>query len=1378
MSIITSKVRTGIVFSLFIFGAFLFAISSIYSPVTLAQGVSLTEEAPQTSSIEIDMNVGAVFRYGLGDGRRLSQQGYSSGFFYNQTFVIDARVDAEVVAPAPGNFALIAQVDNSKPDFLHSVQMIWDADNWHVEYGDFPMGRPGTPFAFSSRLLKGFKGDWYLSEKVSISAIHSQVSGNLETRTYRGSTVESTLNYSFHTEGNQFVDQPYGTNLNGLEYYELGTTYVEGFTDVSFGFQIDPELLQLLQESELGFLFDKIAVDPEITLNPELYYSIIPTEQEYFLALKIEYIAVLRELLFELIDDYNDESGLPIEQLQDYPFNQDTEFERAFLERLATKTELRVNNLIFQTNDSSNHRFYSLHIKDIVEESLIIEVTDGDDFVEITDPALVGYDATLYADIGVIELIFPNDFFQNRDNRMRVTFSYNRSATPFFVLGFAVLRNSEKVFLNGQLLQRDIDYLMEYEQGVLVLIQNLGEDDELRIEYETARGGIFGFTEFGRSFTGLNFHSEPVEGFELDVDLMQAHDSLKSGVDLDALQTMPNTHTVLGISGKISSDIIQGEFDIGVSQNLFPTDNNMRANQLNFVHVIEVIEIEEHVITLIGHRNGLHVFDGVSWTNYGILEGLAGQEVFDIEFDGNALYFGTSGGLTTLRINQGNPMPSFARKRNWSTYDERDGIPGTRINSVWVDRDTIWVGTDQALGSVKLADIREFDQWLYYQRSDNPEMPSNKILGIQETPNAIYFGTDRGLFSISRGNDDFSAVTAFQGLEVRDLVAVEENLYVATDNGLFEVTRQGIVRTLVSDLEINSVAVLGDEVWYSADEGLVGLESGRVRVTQGRPVTAIAAGPDSIWAGERADPETYFLFLYDVKRPSEYRLYQDVETQLDGRAENRFRDIPAEGHRDHGIFGRVILRKAIGNLVLQGSLEGITPQFSPVGGLNRQDHLRMNLTGTYPISPGIQMRAIHEEGLFDIFEEPTLTISDIIGFDFAPSGTSTNIQVNSTIRQSDSDFTSDGFDKRDFSFSVGLGQSLFNELISLNLNFDRDMINNYRRPLYSSIRSNFDTDLVISPLPGLTFGTGYQRPISFQFGERRSEHNIDWRANWTKAYPTTAFTIQTTAGYSGSTSIPTTEDARRSMSHSANLSVESNSVRLGSMRLSPGIILNGSATNPFSSTANLDYEGVGSLRFDTQGFDGNVSFTKSFLTQGRTELTRHKDTMNINLEYLGFADIDPSISFTGGLDTFVHPLLGEKKNGNYSISLSLAWRSAGPISADLFVARDFLKSDRDESVTYILDQTIWYRLAPGIEPSLGLRFDYQEGVSFGNTVSALNGQIDLGGTFSVLGGLQADIKSIFLFTLDSLSERDTNSSYLIEFQIGCDVVLAAPIGCR
>ena len=577
--------------------------------------------------------------------------------------------------------------------------------------------------------------------------------------------------------------------------------------------------------------------------------------------------------------------------------------------------------------------------------------------------------------------------------------------------------------------------------------------------------------------------------------------------------------------------------------------------------------------------------------------------------------------------------------------------------------------------------------------------------------------------------------------------------------------------TLISDVSINSIAVLNDEVWYATDEGLIGTESGRVRVTQGRPITAITNGPESIWAGERADPETYFLFLYDVRRPSDYRLYQDVETRLDGRADNRFQDIAAEGHRDHGVFGRVILRKAIGNLVLQGSLEGITPQFSPVGGLNRQDHLRLNLTGTYPISPGIQMRAIHEEGLFDIFEEPTLTISDIIGFDFSPSGTSTNIQVNSTLRQSDSDFTAEGFDRRDYSFSVGIGQSLFSELISLNLNFDRDNINNYRRPLYSSIRSNLSGDLVISPIPSLTLGAGYQRPNTLQFGERHSEHNIDWKINWTKAYPTTVFTIQTAAGYSGNTSIPTENNASRSMSHSGNLSIESNSIRLGSMRLSPGVILNGSATDPFGNAANLNFEGIGSLRFDTLGFDGNINYTKSYLSQKRSDLTRYKDTLGFNIEYLGFADIDPSISFTGGLDTFVHPLLGEKKNGNYSVSFSLAWQSAGPISADLFIARDFLKSDRDESVTYILDQTIWYRLAPGIEPSLGLRFDFQEGVSFGNTVSALNGQIDLGGNFALFQDWNADVKSIFLFTLDGLNERDTSSSYLVEFKIGRDFSL-------
>jgi len=1328
----------------------------------------------QTASYELDGDVGWVFRYGFGDGRGFTNPDHSLGFFFNQQIQLDAKVNTEIDQPTAGILELSAQLDNSKPDFLQNVGMIFEADNWNAEFGDFPMGRAGSPFAVSSRQLKGFRLNWFLSDRVTISGIYSQVAGNVEVKVFRGSTVESSITYAYYPPDQPFVEKPYSSNLDGLEYFELGPSYVEGFSTVNVSFLVDNALRDLLNQYELEYLFDPIGFSPEQELEPDVYYTVIPAEDEYFLALRTKYIDILRELIFELIDEYNENSGLPVDEWQDYPFYQDTEFEREFLEQLSRQTEIRVDQQIFDPSESQNRRFYALPAKEIVEETLVVEVLIDEEFLSVEDPTLIGYEANLYSEIGILEFNFPQIFFEERDNAVRVQYSYDQASADSYVLGTNVLHNSEKVFLNDRLLQRDVDYFVLFESqpplefALLILLASLGEDDVLRIEYEVARSGFGGSGPFGRSFTALNLQGEPFDGFTLNVDLMQAHDSLRDGLDIVGLQTMPNTHTVLGVSGVFTNDILDGNFDIGVSQNLFPPDNNLRVNQPNEINVIKVLEIDGHELVLFGHRNGFHLFDGVTWSKFGTQEGLLGQEVYDIEYANNTIYLGTSGGLTTISLSAGSPVPSFARKRSWVSFDERDGIPGTNVRAVLVDGNRIWVGTDQALGTVELSQMTDFEQWTYYQRADYPEIPSDRIRHIERLNSTIYVGTDQGLFAIDGRTENVVSIPNLQSLNINDMLVANEILYVATERGVFEVRGFQGARSLISDEAVNSIAWYNGEVWYATDQGLAGVVSGRVRVTNGRPIAALAAAVDAVWAGERANAEDMKLFLYRVVRPSDYRLYQDVETRLDGRTANRYQDIPKQGHRDHGVFGRLVLNKRLGDLSLQGSIEGVTPQFSPVGALNRQDHLRLSMSGVYPVAPGVQLRAVHEEGLYGLYDEPTINISDIVNFDLAPSNSSTEISVSSTLRHSDADFETEGFDRQDHLFEISIGQSFLNDLMNVNVGFDRDESENFSRPLYSSRGSELWGQLQVRPLPGLTLGSGYRLPSELRFGQLSQRHRINWSASWSKAFPFIGFTLRTDSNYNGNLSIPIgpTRDDSRSLSHIGSASVGINSVRVGDLRVRPDVSFSGRLVDPLKSTSVVDLSGTANLEFDLSAFDGEVSFTKSYLNQQRNELTTHRDGINLFLRYLGFADIDPSISFTGSINTLIHPLFGHKDDGNYSVATGLTWRSAGPFSADITISRDFRQSGEDQRTILSLVQELRYRVSPQFQPNVRMSFDYVSGLDFGEIVDTLNGSISLGASVQVFEGWSARFSTLVLFGLDSINERENTSSYLFEFDIG------------
>lgn len=1334
------------------------------------EGNAQPADPTQTPSIKFEGGIDSTVRYALGNGRLISQHGYSSGFFFNLAYHFIVDGEWAIDGPTPGNLTLLAALDSSQPDFLQSVAMGWDAGFWRADYGDFPMGREGSPFAYSSRLLKGFKLEWDINDWAKLTGIHSQVSGNLETRTYRGSTVESTLNYSFYPENQPFLDKPYGTNMAGLDYFALGPSFVEGFSEVVFTFNDTPGLRSILEEHELGYLYDSISADPDSDLDSAISYSIIPSGSDYFLALDVDYLSILRERLFETIDEYNVIEALTGEERKDYPFNQDTAFELEFLERLSLQTQIEVDAQVFTTRDIERNRFYSLYVVDVQEETVLVEVKVDDEYLEIEDPSLLEYETIIYPEIGFIELNFPVEYFENRDSAVRISFSYDQSGSGFYVLGLTVLKDSEKVYLNDQILQNGVDYLIEYSEGVLILITPLGEEDELRIEYETARGGLLGFSEFGRTFQGLTLHLEPSEFLELDIDLLQAHDSLISDLDQEILETMPNTHTVLGISGLFTLADLQGSFDVGISQNRFPPDKNRRENQLNAVHVIKAIEHDGWNLLLIGHRNGLHVFDGVSWTEYGIQEGLSGQEVLDIAKYENQLIFATTSGLTILELNPGNPVRSFARIRNWNTVDERDGVPASRVNAVAVLNDYIWVGTDFALGQVLMQEITDVERWRYYETDDYEQMLSNRVLELEPSEGRLFVGTDNGLAFLNPTTGIFFPILELEGHSINDLAAEGTMVYAATDQGI-RVLESGFgIGWPVSDQEVNALGILNGELWYGTDRGLYGVDSGRARVTADRIITAVAGDGDSIWASEVSNDE-YELFVYDVTTPSDFRLYQDVETHLSGRTDNRFRDpLTSEDRSDLGLIGRFVLRKSVGELQLEGTLEGVTPEFSPVGTLNRQDHVRLNFRGSYPIGTSIVMLGTHEEGLFDRNDTPSVNISDAIKFTYAPQGDGPNITLDSTLRKVDRDFEEPGFSQESRSISLNASHSLLEKKLNINLGYTFSDTKDVVRPIYSVTRSELSSNVRYQILPGLTTRAGYRLPIQWRFGQFSGDHDIDWQLNWIRNYPIIDFPLDVTLEYRGSTNLPFSNAGQggSSLTQNGNISFSSSNLRLGDLRLGPQLSFSGGVTDPFGNSTTLLLSGESNLSASLFGFDGDVRYKKSYTSHGRSQLTQYSDTLSARVNYFGFTEIDPTLSFSGNLDTLLHPFFGEKTTGRYNIGLQFYWQSPGPLSADLTLQREFSANENDQLIVYSLFQNLQYAFAPWLTPRLAMNFSYTQGVDFGEAIDMISGDVSINGDVLLKGGLNGRFASVFLFNLDGLSPQDSSTGFVLEFSLGTE----------
>lgn len=449
-------------------------------PLPQSPSMELLPNLPQTASHEVTGQVEWLLRYGIGNSLGLLEKSYSSGLFFSQSITLDADISLPVERPIVGVLSLLAHLDNQQPEFLQSLRMRWKAENWQAEFGDFPMGRPGSFFASSSRLLKGFKVDWQLSQHVSVSGIYSQVSGILQSRTFHGHTVEETSTFAFHREDQPLLEESYLKNLRGLQYFALGNDYVEGFTKVNLTFLTDPRLEDLMQSYDLGFLIETIQKDPQQELDSSVY-DVVLSGNEYFLALRSDFASLLRERLQRYIDAFNKAQGLTGKDRKEYPLSEGTDYERRFLELVGEVAEFKIDSRTFNIKESGHQRFYALGHKDIQEDSVKVAIRIADEFKDIHDPSLAGFDFKVFAMEGVIELTLPQDYFENRESAARVTYSYE-SGSGTYVLGLSVLQGSEKVYLNGQLLQPGVDYLMEYEVGFLILLKEIGSEDVLRIE--------------------------------------------------------------------------------------------------------------------------------------------------------------------------------------------------------------------------------------------------------------------------------------------------------------------------------------------------------------------------------------------------------------------------------------------------------------------------------------------------------------------------------------------------------------------------------------------------------------------------------------------------------------------------------------------------------------------------------------------------------------------------------------------------------------------------------------------------------------------------------------------------------------------------------
>jgi len=666
---------------------------AVFALLTLLQGPSLAQEVqtgaerispplpelqPEEGplSLEATGRVSWIVKYGFGDPQGLTEKGYANQLTLEQALSVDAEGGVRVEWPLSGVLSISAHLDNQIPENLQILAIRYRGRDLEGEFGDFTIAG-NTGFTGYDKKLKGLRIDWAPQEDLAVRGVFSRVEGIPQSKVFHGNTSPAEITYSLHPAERRWLEQPYLQNIRGLEYYEI-EGFVPGFTKLQLSFNVDQGLRDLLGSYGLGYLFPLVKEDPkrEIELSR---YVVVNKEEQQFLILRREALDLLREGLKGYIEDYNEANNLKGEDQERYPLDEGSDYELGFLRALvAGYAALELDGTTRKLDGYQRERFYYLGQTGIAPDSVQVEVKlAGGEFTEITDPSLIGYDFYLFPEEGIIELDFPAEFFLDlEENEVRVGFNYAVSG-GMYILGLSIVKGSEKVYLNGELLQRDLDYTIDYETGALLLFRQVGPEDELRIEYEIFRGGLGGFTEYKRNLSGILLTYNLTDFLTLSLDLLQAVDSPVIG-DRSRLRSMPNDHIVGGLSAKLDLGDLQGELELGYNYNRFPFDDNQRKNRLNRINVIRTVAYQGREYLLFGEQNGLVIFDGEGWRELGPAEGLAGRAVRDVAVAPDVLVLATDSGISLLRLEGEDP---FAILPNWRRFYKQDGLPSQDVRA-------------------------------------------------------------------------------------------------------------------------------------------------------------------------------------------------------------------------------------------------------------------------------------------------------------------------------------------------------------------------------------------------------------------------------------------------------------------------------------------------------------------------------------------------------------------------------------------------------------------------------------------------------------------------------------------------------------------------
>lgn len=1303
---------------------FLIPLASIAAPNTQTQA----EQA--TSGLDLDFSGSQswILRYGLGDSRGLSRKGYSHNLTIQMPLEVAVEGGVPIDWPVTGKLSISAQLDNQKSDNLQTLSINFDSQNFSGMFGKFTVGEK-TSFAVYNKKMMGIKAEGKLSEDLALTGMISRVEGISATKTFRGNTASDEVIYSLFKEDRPWEEKPYLTTIRGLEFYKLKEAYVKGFTEVKLKFKLNG-LKEFLSSYELGYLSGIVNQENEKEIT-ESAYQVITEGNNHYLVLKREIKSLLRGAIGDYISEYNRQNELEDEDKKKYPFNKGTDYEKKFLNSLADYVPLIIGDDTYPITEYETERFYYLGHKKIELYSLSVEIKTNGEFKPIDEPEFEGYDYQLFPEVGIVEFIFPDSFFDKLEtNQIKVTYDYQITQNVY-MLGLSIVKGSEKVYLNGERLSKGQDYSIDYETGTLIMFIEVGSEDVVRIDYEVARGGLGGYAEYKRNFAGSTLSYRPYENLNFNLELLRAWDQSPVGEEKSRLHTMPNDHFILGVEGKLDWGWLKGDLKLGYNHNVFPFHDREKENQVNRINAILSVKRNGTTYVIFGHQNGITVFDGKDWNSFGTGDGLAGRSVYDIArvADSSTILFATESGISTLHWRKGETLiESLSKVERWERFYEDDGLPDDTVLAAYIEKDTLWLGTEEGLAKVPLDKMDNPSNWVVYQKNLYPGLIDDRITKLAGIDGSLFVGTDSGLMIYKYSEDSFHPVPRLKGVKINDLKSSGNSIYAATGEGILELNTMGLGSWIIEGLEVKSLSKSEKYLLYGTSNGAYLLGENDPFI-EGWNITALAKD-EKFWIGSQGiqSRSDYFLSIWSMsKEVDQLRRYTEQSTDIRGKDLYRFKDLPARGHTDRGILAGLTLTQKWDRLTLKETLESVSPQFTAIGKNKREDYLRWTISGNYSLTPKITLSGKHSNKITNLSPKSsnpqTLMVADSLNFSWKAGPI---IKSEATMERRDNK-QEEGFDQLMLDFSGSITENLFADLISVSLSYKDNFLKDLHQEASWSRQNKVQAQLKVKPNDDLAISANYLDPLHIRrrghrqdkFGQKNLDLSLDWKRNFSHFKVATKYDRQVRweAG----------EIHNLRNDDKAEISLNYQTFKVADLQIRPQAKLNFQGTSGKGvwgyNWDQVDLSGQINCPIQLTNMNLNLNLGRDFRYDRLTNRKRITDHGQGRINWTDYGELSPQLTVKITNDILAHPWYGRRESTQILTKFSLGWDPSRAIKNDFSISWKVENSESKNTNTYSLADTLNWTLSDLLSSQTSLKGSYLTGTVNGETRRELEAEV-------------------------------------------------------